>query len=162
MCMHVWAKEISVFRNLAICDSLQAMEEHTMDKDEHYIIGLCDEILGKPAQRQHRFDFLLGDQNTNGKRRHLPVDAYYPDEKLVIEYREIQHSAPVAHFDKRSTVSGINRGEQRRKYDQRRRDVLSAYGIKLVELDYSMFGKSKKLKRTPVLDSAIIRNALGL
>jgi hypothetical protein len=162
MLMHVWATEISVFRNLAICDSLQAMEEHTMDKDEHYIIGLCDEILEATAERQHRFAFLLGDENTRRKRRHLPVDAYYPTKNLVIEYREIQHSAPVALWDKKPTLSGINRAEQRRKHDQRRRDVLSAYGIKLVELDYTLFGKSKKLKRTPDLDRAIIREALNL
>ena len=41
-------------------------------------------------ERQHRFDFLRG---TSG--RHLPVDAYYEIDaqwKLVIEYREMQHS----------------------------------------------------------------------
>lgn len=131
-----------------------------MDKDEHYIIGLCDEILEATAERQHRFAFLLGDENSRLKRRHLPVDSYYRGHNLVIEYREVQHSAPVALWDKRRTVSGLNRAEQRRKYDQRRRDVLSAYGIKLVELDYSLFGKSKKLRRDPTSDSTKIHEAL--
>lgn len=131
-----------------------------MPKDETYIIDLCDEILAATAERQHRFAFLLGDENSKLRRRHLPVDAYYRAHNLVIEYREVQHTAPVALWDQKRTVSGINRAEQRRKYDQRRRDVLQAYGVKLAELDYSMFGKSKKLKRDPATDREIIRKVL--
>ena len=37
-------------------------------------------------------------------------------------------------FDKRQTVSGVGRGEQRKIYDQRRRDVLPVNGIKLIEI----------------------------
>lgn len=134
-----------------------------MEKDEHYVIGLCDEILAATAERQYRFEFLLGDENSRQKRRKLPVDAYYADRNLVIEYREVQHSAPVPLWDKKRTVSGINRAEQRRKYDQRRRDVLSAYGIKLVELDYSMFAHDsrKRLKRDRAADLDAIRHAIG-
>lgn len=131
-----------------------------MDKDEHYIIDLCDEILDDKALRQHRFEFLLGDENTKFKRRRLPVDAYYPKLRLVIEYREVQHTEPVPLWDQKQTVSGINRAEQRRKYDQRRRDVLRAYGITLMELDYSLFGKSKRLKRDRKTDASVIRNQL--
>jgi len=41
---------------------------------------------------QHRFDFLLGDvsKKTN-KQSKLPVDAYFPDYKLVVEYMGKQH-----------------------------------------------------------------------
>lgn len=133
-----------------------------MPKDETYIIDLCDEILAATAARQHRFAFLLGDENSKFKRRHLPVDAYYPTKNLVIEYREVQHTAPVALWDKKPTLSGINRAEQRRKYDQRRRDVLQAYGIKLVELDYSMFAHSghKRLKREHNGDLDKVRSIL--
>jgi hypothetical protein len=69
----------------------------------------------------------------------LPVDAYYPDLRLVIEYHERQHSKPVRFFNKRTTVSGVDRGEQRRIYDERRRDILPKHGIELVILDYSEF-----------------------
>lgn len=102
--------------------------------DEGYVIDLCDEILGRPSRRHHRFAFLHGDAGTP-----LPVDAYYPDLMLVVEYRERQHTQSVPHFDKphRMTVSGVHRGEQRRLYDQRRRDVLPQWGIQLVEIDYS-------------------------
>lgn len=134
-----------------------------MDKDEHYIIALCDELLAETALRQHKFTFLLGDENTKFSRRQLPVDAYYKDHNLVVEYRERQHSEPVAIMDRRITLSGVNRAEQRRKYDQRRRDVLAAYGFQLVELDYSMFehDNRKRLKRTGK-DRAIIAKALRL
>lgn len=73
------------------------------NSDEAWIIGLCDEVLGEHAIRQHRFPFLTGDPGSTGRRSPLPVDAFYPTRKLVIEFHEIQHSQPVAHFDKRQT-----------------------------------------------------------
>lgn len=107
-------------------------------RDEFYVIDLCDQILGYNARRQARFDFLRGDPGKNSIGRRLPLDAYYEKHSLVIEYRELQHSKPVAHFDKpsRLTVSGVTRGEQRRIYDERRRAMLPQYGIKLVEINY--------------------------
>lgn len=109
--------------------------------DESYVIDLCDEVLKKTALRQFRFEFLKGDAGTK-----LPVDAYYPDLKLVIEYREKQHTKEVKFFDKRQTVSGIGRGEQRKLYDQRRRDVLPKHGIKLIELGYEDFGHTSNTR----------------
>lgn len=83
--------------------------------DEAWIIEICDAILGKPASRQHRFPFLLGDPGPSGRRASLPVDAYYADLRLVIEYHERQHTQRVALFDDKNTVSGVLRGEQRRR-----------------------------------------------
>jgi hypothetical protein len=90
------------------------------DSDENYVLNLCDEVLNQKGLRQHRFDFLRGDSGTK-----LPVDIYYPSLNLVIEYRETQHTNSVKHFDKPDvmTVSGVHRGEQRKIYDQRRRDI---------------------------------------
>lgn len=104
------------------------------DSDESYVIDLCDEVLGERARRQHRFDWLLGDPGGAGTQVPLPVDAYYPHHRLVVEYRERQHDEPVAHFDKPDvlTVSGVHRGEQRRIYDRRREDVIPSHGIRLV------------------------------
>ncbi len=107
--------------------------------DESYILDLCDEVIGVRSVRQHRFDFLLGDPGFNGRRRMLPVDAWYPDQAIVIEYRERQHSEKVDFFDRRSTVSGMGRGEQRKRYDQLRREVLPAHGINLIEFDFFSF-----------------------
>jgi hypothetical protein len=107
--------------------------------DEAYIIGLCDDALGQQAKRQHRFDFLRGDPGRHGQGVMLPVDAWYPELKLVVEYRERQHTEEVPFFDRKPTLSGTGRGEQRRLYDQRRRDILPDQGIALVEFDCREF-----------------------
>lgn len=128
-----------------------------MAKDERYIIDLCDRVLGRTASRQHRFDFLLGDKGDK-----LPVDAYYPDLNLVVEYRERQHVEPVPFWDKKATASGIPRGQQRPLYDQRRRDVLPRNGIDLVEfsyLDFKCDGR-KRLVRDTEDNERVVREKL--
>lgn len=139
--------------------------------DESYILDLCDAVLRRKSLRQHRFDFLRGDRrgpNTanpvleNAGRR-LPVDAFYEDLGLVIEYRECQHSEAVPFMDKRITVSGVSRGEQRRLYDARRRSVLPSYRVTLVELNYSEFAHDgrKRLRRHTDADRARLEKRLG-
>ena len=135
-----------------------------MTRDETYIIDLCDQQLGSKALRQHRFDFLLGDPGKNGIGRRLPVDAYYPELKLVIEYREIQHTKPVAFMDRRPTISGCTRGEQRQRYDERRRLELPRHGLRLIELDCGCFrtGNRGRLRRDFLSDEAILRSHLAI
>ena len=131
------------------------------DSDEFYVIDLCDEILGAKAARQHTFDFLRGD-GTPGRR--LPVDAYYPELNLVVEYRERQHAEDVAFFDRKTTASGVSRGEQRRIYDQRRRDILPKHGIRLVEISYAdlRHDSRKRLVRDRQNDLIIIAVRLSV
>ena len=74
----------------------------TKENDEKYIIDLIDVILQSKARRQHKFDFLVGDPGKNGKRRKLPVDAFYPEHNLVVEYKEKQHTETVPFFDKKN------------------------------------------------------------
>jgi hypothetical protein len=116
------------------------------ESDEHYVLDLCDEVLQTQRLRQHRFDFLLGDPNAQGKCAKLPVDSYYPELNLVIEYKEQQHTKPNKHFDKPDlfTVSGVHRGEQRKIYDQRRLEVLPKYGIQVIEISFSDFDHDRK------------------
>jgi hypothetical protein len=118
------------------------------DSDEHYVLDLCDEVIQKTGLRQHRFDFLLGDANAKGVCAKLPVDIYYPELNLVIEYKEQQHTKANKHFDKPDifTVSGVHRGEQRRIYDQRRLEVLPQNGIQVIEISYSDFAFDRKDK----------------
>lgn len=125
--------------------------------DEAWIIDLCDAVLGKKAIRQHRFPFLLGDAGASGRRVQLPVDAFYPELGLVIEYHERQHTGRVRFFDDHPTVSGVPRGEQRRRYDDYRRTLLPLHGCALVVFDYSEFGHTRagRLLRTD-RDRAII------
>ncbi len=103
--------------------------------------------------------------NQQGKSSFLPVDAYYEELKLVIEYREKQHSENVSFFDKpnKITVSGVNRGEQRKIYDQRRRDILPKNGIKLIEISYSDFNydKQKRIIRDKNKDSEILKDIIN-
>lgn len=132
--------------------------------DEAYVVDLCDAILGEPASRQHRFDWLVGDPGRDGRRRTLLVDAYYAGHRLVIEYRERQHDEPVAHFDKPDvlTVSGVHRGIQRRIYDDRRAAEVPAHGLRLVVIRPSDLtaDRSGRLMRRREPDEAALRALL--
>lgn len=134
-------------------------------RDERYVLNLCDQVLGCNSTRQARFDYLRGDSRHPARLGvQLPVDAYWPNLKLVVEYRERQHVMSVAHFDKPNvvTVSGVHRGEQRRRYDQRRRDVLPRKGIRLIEILYSEFAHDSRgrLRRRMQDDIEVVRGEL--
>lgn len=128
------------------------------------MINLCNQYLGTPSSRQHKFDFLRGDLNSKGRSVQLPVDAYYKKLNLVAVYREKQHSEEVRFFDKpdKITISGANHGEQRRIYDQRRRQVLPEQGIQLVEISYDDFNhnKQKRIFRDNKYDLNVVKNKL--
>jgi hypothetical protein len=134
-----------------------------MAKDECYILDLCDKALGVVGERQYRFSFLVGDADCKGRCVKLHVDVYYPTLGLAVEYRERQHSEPVRIMDRRATISGCSRGEQRKRYDERRRSVLPQNGITLLELDYRMFGhdRSKRLVRNLEADFAVVQTTLA-
>lgn len=126
---------------------------------------MCDEVVGVQGRRQHRFDWLLGDAGANGGRVRLPVDAYYPDRKLVVEYRERQHDEPVGHFDKpdRLTVSGVHRGEQRKLYDARREQLIPRHSLRLVVIRPSDLASDSRgrLLRHRTSDLVAIRQLLA-
>lgn len=125
------------------------------ESDEYYVISLCNEVLNAEASQQHRFDFLKGDSGIS-----LPVDAYYEHLNLVIEYHERQHTESIKFFNKKTTVSGVSRDEQRKIYDERRMTVLPKHGINVIVIDYSRFGTSKKIKRDHDKDILIIKQIL--
>jgi hypothetical protein len=131
--------------------------------DEHYVLDLCDEILGADGQRQARFDWLRGDRSPLRPRgMTLPVDGYWPDLKLVVEFQEEQHSQPSPFFDRRQTVSGVGRGEQRRIYDERKRLLIPKHRLRLVVIEKSAFSvKSKRIVRDRATDIAVVRHHLG-
>ncbi len=135
--------------------SLNSSQHSRKNSDEYYVINLCNKILGLTASQQYRFDFLRGDSGVK-----LPVDAYYEELDLVIEYHEKQHSEKVPFFDNKNTVSGISRGVQRKIYDQRRLDILTQHGIKVVIISYLDFGVTKRIIRDTEKDTTIIKNIL--
>ncbi len=108
--------------------------------------------------RQATFDWLRGDPSPNrplGTR--LPVDGYWEDLALVVEFQEEQHYEPSPFFDRRQTVSGVGRGEQRRLYDARKRELVPANGLKLVVIAKSEFVlKSKRIVRERARDIDLV------
>lgn len=88
------------------------------NSDEYYALSLCEEIIGGPCTKQKTFDWLLGlPSKKTGYRKPLPVDGYWEQPKLVVEFHEKQHSERVPFFDDKVTASGLLRGEQRKIYD---------------------------------------------
>jgi diadenosine tetraphosphate (Ap4A) HIT family hydrolase len=134
-----------------------------MDSDEKYILDLVAEVLAEPDYRwQHRFPTLLGDPGKDGRRNPLPVDGYFPRHRLIVEYWEQQHSAPVPIMDEGLTVSGVSRGHQRRIYDQRRQTWAEANDLRFIILDYRGFQTDQqgRLQRDPDRDRQIVADAL--
>ena len=136
-----------------------------VNSDEHYVLNLCDELLNDTASRQHRFPFLLGDfHKDKTTRTKLPVDAYYQNLNLVVEYHEKQHTNEITPADKPKvkTASGISRGEQRKIYDQRRRDVLLRKKINLIEINYYAFEYDSEMNiiRNKEKDIEIVKDLL--
>jgi hypothetical protein len=141
---------------------MPSMVRPRISSDEHYLLDICDRVLEGTALRQHRFDFLRGDPGKDGRQARLPVDGFYPLLCLIVEVLERQHSETVAFFDRRSTVSGVSRGQQRRLYDQRRREVLPKHGLQLVFLAINEFTLSgRRLRRDPRADEEVIRRKLS-
>ena len=91
-----------------------------LNSDEKYVLDLIAEILNESYEWQKRFDGLYGDPGKIGRKVKLPVDAYFPISNLIVEYKEKQHFESVQVMDKRMTVSGVNRGGQRKIYDSRK------------------------------------------
>lgn len=146
----------SVIKN-SITPKIKQSDAKRRDSDETYIISICDEILNEESLKQHRFNFLRGDSGVM-----LPVDAYYPNHNLVIEFMEKQHSEPVKFFDKKQTVSGVGRGEQRKIYDERRKELIPKNGINFITFSYNEFEhkSNKRLVRNIESDKEIIKNKL--
>ncbi|WP_146604989.1 hypothetical protein [Jiangella anatolica] len=134
--------------------------------DEHYVLDLCDEVLGERGSRGHRFDWLLGDAGKTGRQVGLPVDAYWPSNRLVVEYRERQHDEPTAFFDKpdRLTISGVYRGEQRALYDARRDELIPAHGLRLVLIRLTQLDSTPRgrLHLHRGVDLPVVRRLLSL
>lgn len=132
------------------------------ESDEHYVLDLCDQVLGQPASRQHRFEWLRGDFSTKRQSHsYLPVDGFWHNFGLVVEYAERQHTESVALFDRRDTVSGVTRGLQRKLYDQRRIELVPAHGFKVVVIPATAFELRRgRIQRDPESDLEVIRRLL--
>jgi len=122
------------------------------NSDEFYLVNLCDELLKEKASRKHTFDTLLGKLHKKGKTRtKLPLDAYYEDLKLVIEF-----------FEKKDTDESSDREAQRKFYDQRKKDTLEKKKIRLIDVNYALFecNENDRLVRDKANDCRVLKDLL--
>lgn len=108
-----------------------------LDSDEKYVLDLVSNILDEKYEWQKRFDTLLGDPGKGGRRNKLPIDGYFTKLNLIVEYKEKQHFVEVSIMDRRMTVSGVNRGEQRKIYDLRKEKWAKDNNIKFLSIAYT-------------------------
>ncbi|NQX99416.1 MAG: hypothetical protein HRT73_16290 [Flavobacteriales bacterium] len=154
------AKYVSKDKVLPVSRKQQSVQKRE-NSDEYYLVGLCNELLNEKAFHQHTFKFLLGDFHRDGIRRTaLPVDAYYAKLNMVIELFEKEDLTSLE--EEKKTISGVTRSEQRKKYAERKREVLKEKSIDLIEMDYDEFecDKSNKLIRNKEADLKILKDIL--
>jgi hypothetical protein len=136
------------------------------NSDEVYLIGLIDELLNKEGSRKHTFSYLLGDLHQDGETRtELPIDLYYRELKLALEF--IEHPASekemIAAKQEKLTVSGVPRAEQRIIYFERKKSILEKKEIDFIEIPIAAFdvNESFKLKRVQESDLRVLGNLLS-
>jgi len=101
-------------------------------KAEEQCVKLFEQVLGARARRRHTFDFLRGDRTAKrpqGSR--LPVDAYFREYSLVLEYLGEQHFQDNPLMNRRA-----GRREQRQRYLQRRLEALPQHDVKVICVRY--------------------------
>lgn len=133
------------------------------NSDEKYVLDLLRECLNENYEWQKRFDTLRGDTGKNGRRMTLPVDAYFPISNIIVEYKEKQHFQTVNIMDKRMTISGVNRGEQRKIYDARKEKWAKDNNIEFLVVPYHSLkhDKNGRLLRHKNEDIAAIRSLVN-
>ncbi len=127
------------------------------NSDEYYLVNLCDELLKQKASRKHTFDTLVGNLHKRGKgRTKLPLDAYYEDLKLVLEF-----------FKKNEPTDKLDEKEQERKaqikyYDQLKKKAILNKKLRLIEINYALFecNEANKLVRNTENDTLVLRGVL--
>lgn len=138
------------------------MAKKRADSDEIYVLDLIAEIIDENYKGQMKFDTLLGDPGKSGQRRKLPVDAYFSEVNLIVEYREKQHSQPVNIMDRRMTISGVHRGEQRKFYDLRKEKWAEDNKKKFLSISYTdlVHRTNGRLKRSIEEDGILLKNLI--
>ncbi len=132
------------------------------DSDEYYVLELVAEVIRESCLHGHTFEILVGDARSGRRARKLPVDGYFPGHRLVVEYHERQHTESVPIMDKRMTVSGVPRGEQRRRYDRRKRDWAADNRLAYLAIPFGALeqGRRGRLERDKARDRATIASLL--
>ncbi len=127
------------------------------NSDEYYLVNLCDELLKQKASRKHTFDTLVGNLHKRGKgRTKLPLDAYYEDLKLVLEF-----------FEKNEATDELDEKEQARKaqikyYDELKKKAILKKKLRLIAINYAVFecNDANKLIRNTENDTLVLKDIL--
>ncbi|EDP97507.1 hypothetical protein U8527_04120 [Kordia algicida OT-1] len=127
------------------------------NSDENYLLDLSDELLNKKASRKHTFDTLVGNLHKRGKgRTKLPLDAYYQDLKLVIEF-----------FQKEKDFEDLDEKEQARitqikYYDRLKKEAVINKRFRYMKINYAQFecDENEKLIRNTENDIVVLKEIL--
>lgn len=121
-----------------------------LHSDEHYVLTLCERIVGRKSLRAFSFDWLRADPDARGTRRKLPVDAYWPEHSIAAQY----YAGPIIP----DLMTASERTLQRIAYDQRRRTECARYRIQLIEISSEQLAhRGTKLLRDVEHDLAVLR-----
>ncbi|WP_298310068.1 hypothetical protein [uncultured Aquimarina sp.] len=126
------------------------------NSDEYYLVNLCDELLRQKASRKHTFDTLVGNLHKRGKgRTKLPLDAYYEDLKLVLEF-----------FRKNKATDELDEKEKARRaqikyYKELKKKAVLTKKLRLIEINYALFeNDANKLIRNAENDRLVLKDVL--
>ena len=164
-----FVREGAAFISNHLSDAPNAKQKRALERsnsDEVYLMGLIDELLNETGSRKHTFDYLLGDLHKNGKTRtKLPIDLYYVNLKLaleIVEHPERKKDA-IESKEEKLTVSGITRAEQRLKYFNRKKKVLTKKDKFFIEIPLENFevDDAMQLVRDKENDERVLRGLLS-
>lgn len=136
-------------------------EQHFLNitnSDEYYLVALCDNLLGQQASRKHTFDSLVGNLHKRGKgRTKLPVDAYYEDLKLVVEFYKTTEDLANLDEEEQARISQI------KYYDDLKKKAVLKKELSFVTINYTSFktDQNHKLIRDTTSDKQILTKALA-
>ncbi|MFK7749637.1 MAG: hypothetical protein AB8B65_14670 [Kordia sp.] len=143
-----------------VIPEISKKEQRLLDiknSDENYLLNLCDELLDKKASRKHTFDTLVGNLHKRGKgRTKLPLDAYYQELKLVIEF-----------FQKEKNFEDLDEKEQARitqikYYDELKKEAVLNKKFRYMKINFAQFqcNENDKLIRNTENDIIILKQIL--
>lgn len=143
-----------------VIPEISKKEQRLLDiknSDENYLLNLCDELLDKKASRKHTFDTLVGNLHKRGKgRTKLPLDAYYQELKLVIEF-----------FQKEKNFEDLDEKEQARitqikYYDELKKEAVLNKKFRYMKINFAQFqcNENDKLIRNTENDIIVLKQIL--
>lgn len=143
-----------------VIPEISKKEQRLLDiknSDENYLLDLCDELLDKKASRKHTFDTLVGNLHKRGKgRTKLPLDAYYQDLKLVIEFFQTEKDFEELDEKEQARITQI------KYYDKLKKEAVLNKKFRYMKINYAQFecNEDGKLIRNTENDIIVLKEIL--